>query len=120
MSRAKLLAFCRRLPHATEDVKWKKDLVFSVGDKMFACLNAEKGDAISFKTDPATFARLTQQPGIVPAPYAARFYWVLVTSSKSLPLGMLQELIRESHRLVVEKLPAKTRRKLKLDNSTNR
>ena len=117
MSRAKLLALCRRLPHATEDVKWKKDLVFSVGDKMFACLNAEEGDGISFKTSPTTFERLTQQPGIIPAPYAARFHWVLVTSAKALPLDMLQELIQESHRLVMEKLPAKTRRKLEGDTT---
>ena len=31
-----LVAFCRSLPGATEDIKWEHDLIFSVGGKMFA------------------------------------------------------------------------------------
>lgn len=56
MPRHPLITFCRKFPRATEDIKWGKDLVFSVGDKMFACFNWEKPDNFSFKTTPETFA----------------------------------------------------------------
>lgn len=36
MNAEPLISFCRNLPKATEDIKWGKDLVFSVGNKMFA------------------------------------------------------------------------------------
>ncbi len=112
--RAAMLKFCRSLPHATEDVKWKKDLIFSVGEKMFAGFDVRGGDAIGFNTTPETFETLTQQEGIVPAPYAARFHWVSVADMEELPLSMLKDLVRESYNLVAAKLPAKVRRKLGL------
>jgi predicted DNA-binding protein (MmcQ/YjbR family) len=110
MKRAALLTLCRRLPGATEDIKWGNDLVFSVGGKMFACLEAGGGDSVSFKTTPENFAMLTRNPGIVPAPYAARFHWVLVKESKALPDGALRELVVQAHTIVAECLPAKKRR----------
>jgi len=97
------------MPHATEDIKWGKDLVFSVGGKMFACLSAEGGSQVSFKATPENFRLLTQTAGIIHAPYAARFHWVLVTSPKALPDAALRELLRESHQLAYDRLPAKTR-----------
>lgn len=63
MSRNRFIALCQKLPHATRDIKWKKDLVFCVGGKMFACFNAEGGPGVSFKTTPAEFSRLTQIAG---------------------------------------------------------
>jgi hypothetical protein len=36
LARDPLVAFCRNLAAATEDIKWEDDLVFSVGGKMFA------------------------------------------------------------------------------------
>lgn len=109
MSRRKYIALCEKLPHATRDIKWKKDLVFSVGQKMFACFNAEGGPGLSFKTTPANFARLTQIAGVIPAPYAARFHWVYVERDDALPTDAVCELLRESHRLVFDGLPARLR-----------
>ena len=77
-----LLAFCRNLPHATEDIKWRKDLCFSVGGKMFAVFNMDDLSQFGFKTTPATFAMLIKQAGIIPARYAARFHWVSVRDPK--------------------------------------
>ena len=37
--------FCLALPSVTEDVKWEKDLVFSIGAKMFAVKCLEPGPA---------------------------------------------------------------------------
>lgn len=109
MSRRRWIALCEGLPHATRDIKWKKDLVFSVGAKMFACFDVEGGPGVSFKTTPAEFARLTRTPGVVPAPYAARFHWVLVQRNDALPADAVCDLIRESRRIVLDALPARLR-----------
>ncbi len=112
--RNSLADFCRSLPHVTEDIKWGKDLVFSIGNKMFAVFNSENLDNFSFKTTPEKFALLTAIDGIQPAPYVARYHWVAVIRAKALPSGALQQLIGESYELVAAGLPAKIRKKLGL------
>lgn len=107
-----MIAFCQKLPHATRDIKWGNDLVFSVARKMFACFDAHGGTSISFKTTPENFRMLTRTPGIMPAPYAARFHWVMVKDLRELPIDGLKELVRESYEIVRDKLPAKVRRQL--------
>lgn len=104
-----LIDFCRTLPGATEDVKWTNNLIFSVGGKMFAGFNLPDGNPFGFKVDPVVFPDLVEQEGIEPAPYAARFYWVSVTRRKALPLKTIKGFLTESHRLVADKLPKKTR-----------
>jgi predicted DNA-binding protein (MmcQ/YjbR family) len=112
MNRAKLIDFCRKLPHATEDIKWGVNLVFSVGGKMFAAFDVDPTGQCSFKAAPEVFDSLTAKPGIIPAPYAARFHWVAVTDPKALPHDMACELVRDSYDLVAEKLSAKMRKRL--------
>src|SRR5262245_57519619 len=63
-----LMQYCRKLPHATEDVKWEKDLVFSVGGKMFAVFDQDEMLQLSFKAPAEEFNRLTKLPHIIPAP----------------------------------------------------
>jgi predicted DNA-binding protein (MmcQ/YjbR family) len=109
-----LLAFCRSLPGATEDVKWGNDLVFSVGGKMFAGFNLPAGEPFGFKVDPLIFSALTSKDGIEPAPYAARFHWVSVATSTTLPLTTVKDLLFESHALVAAKLSGKLRRQLRI------
>ena len=115
MLRHPLVAFCRKLPHATEDIKWEKDLCFSIGGKMFAVFDVDHLDHVGFKTTPATFAMLTKQAGIIPAPYAARFHWVAMRNPKPLPRAALKALIKESYQLVAAKLPRKVRKKLGME-----
>ena len=109
-----LVELCRSLPGATEDVKWDHDLVFSVGGKMFAGFQLPDGEPLGFKVDPLVFDTLVGRDGIVPAPYMAKHSWVSITDRRLVPLGMLQDLLVDSHRLVASKLPAKTRRALGL------
>ncbi len=109
-----LIAFCRDLPGATEDIKWGKDLVFSVGEKMFAVFDTEDDTKVCFKATPAMFSTLTGKKGIVSAPYVGRYNWVLVEDLAVLPREMLEDLILESCRLVAAKLPAKLRKSLGL------
>jgi predicted DNA-binding protein (MmcQ/YjbR family) len=106
--------FCLSLPHATENVQWGNDLVFKVGGKMFAVANLNRAEEnkVSFKCTPEKFAELTEMPGIIPAPYAARYHWVSVQADDALRLSEVEDLIRESHALVFAKLPKKAQQKL--------
>jgi len=114
LDRDPLVAFCRSLPAATEDVKWGNDLVFSVGEKMFAGFLIPDGTPFGFKVTPEVFASLVERRGIEPAPYLARHHWISVTDRRALPLPALKEFLAESHRLVAERLPRRTRRALGL------
>lgn len=109
-----LIEFCRSLPGATEDVKWGHDLIFSVGDKMFAGFQLPDGEPLAFKVDPLVFSSLVGHDGIEPAPYMARHYWVSVTDRRKVPVATLADLLAESHRLVAQKLPKKKQQALGL------
>jgi predicted DNA-binding protein (MmcQ/YjbR family) len=101
---------CLSFPHATEQVQWVKDLVFKVGDKMFAVAALEPGPHLfSFKCTPEKYSELVELPGIVPAPYLARAQWVAFERADVLPRGETKQLLRQSYDLVVAKLPKKTR-----------
>ncbi len=114
-ARHPLVTFCRKLPHATEDIKWGHHLCFSIGGKMFALFDVDDARKVGFKTTPATFAMLTKQPGIIPAPYASRYHWVSVRDAKALPRKALEALIEDSYAMVADKLPRKIRIKLKME-----
>jgi len=103
------VALCRRLPGATEDVKWGADLVFSVGGKMFCCFSIEDGTPrrVSFKVDDHRFLECTDRPQFILAPYLARAHWVSLVEPQGLARGELEALIRRSHALVMAKLPRK-------------
>jgi predicted DNA-binding protein (MmcQ/YjbR family) len=106
-------ALCRSLPGCTEDIKWGADLVFSVGDKMFAVTgNASPAEGISFKVDDERFLELTDRPGIIPAPYLARAKWVHVDASARLDDEELAALLRRSWELVLAKLTKKLQREI--------
>ena len=110
--------FCLSLPYVTEDVQWESDLLFRVGNKMFAvaALDPSSDHRMSFKCTPETFAELTERDGIVPAPYVARYHWVALERFDVLPERELKELLRNAYKLILEKLPKKTR--AGLENST--
>lgn len=98
-------------PGVNESIKWQADLVFDVGGKMFAVTPVDGASAggLSFKVPDDHFLALTEQPGIVPAPYAARFKWVLVTEPGRYGDDWLAERVRGSYALVAAKLPKKSR-----------
>ena len=106
--------FCLSLPHVTEDVQWESDLLFRIGNKMFAvlALDAASDHRMSFKCTPEVFAELTERDGIVPAPYVARYPWVALERFDALPERELKELLRNAYRLILEKLPRKSRAQL--------
>lgn len=110
MNRGALDKLCTPWPGVSSDVKWGADLVYSVAGKMFVvCLDEEKIGRISFKVPDEQFLAITEQPGIIPAPYAARFKWVSVIEPRRYGDKWLAGRIRESYELVAAKLPKKTR-----------
>ena len=101
---------CMSMPHATETVQWGDDLVFKIGGKMFAVVVLVPAKVwLSFKCSPEEFAELTERPGIIPAPYSARYYWVALETQDALAPAELERLLRQSYNLVVEKLPKNAR-----------
>lgn len=101
--------YCLSLPHVTEGIQWEKDLLFRIGNKMFTVLSldADSPHRMSFKCTPEEFAELTERQGIDPAPYAARYHWVALTSFDALPRAELKRLIKDSYEMVKAKLPKK-------------
>lgn len=103
--------YCLSFPHATEDVKWGNDLVFSIGGKMFAVVVLESSSPVkvTFKCTPEVFAELTEQEDIIPAPYAARYHWVALLGWDVLSTKELKAYIKDSYEMVLAKLPKKVR-----------
>ena len=105
-------AFCRALPGATMEVLWGADWVYKVGGKMFAA-TGENG-SVSFKANDVAFQMLTETGAARPAPYSARFGWVLVDDAASFPPDDLRAYLTEAHAQIAAKLPRKARARLGL------
>ena len=102
-------ALCADWPGVARSIKWEVDLVYSVAGKMFAVmctLGPERG-RLSFKVEPDRFLELTEQPGIAPAPYAARAFWISVIEPEKFAQVELAAFVRRSYELVRAGLPKK-------------
>lgn len=99
------------LPGVTEDIKWENHLCFNIGGKLFLITNP---DAIpvnaSFKVSDSDFIELQQIPGVIPAPYLARYKWLQIDDITRIPAADWERIVAESYRLIFEKLPLKVRR----------
>lgn len=102
-----LREYCMSFPAVTEDVKWGNDLCFSVANKMFCVAGLEGPMHISFKVKDDEFYEMSSSPGIRPAPYVARYKWVLVEKSAALSRKEWHHYIKQSYDLVRAKLPKK-------------
>jgi predicted DNA-binding protein (MmcQ/YjbR family) len=109
MTQTDLEKLCGAWPGVTSDIKWEDDLVFSVAGKMFTvlCLRGPDRERISFKVDPERFLELTDQPGIVPAHYMARAFWVTITEPERFTQKQMEVFIRHSYELVRANLTKK-------------
>lgn len=109
-----LETLCGAWPGAASSIKWEDDLVFTVAGKMFAvlCLRGPDRDRLSFKVDRERFLELTDQPGIVPAHYMARAFWVTIVEPERFPRTRIEEFIRHSYDLVRAGLTKKMQAKL--------
>lgn len=104
---------CLALPHVTEEIQWEDHLLFKVGGKMFAITSlGPVGTRLSVKSTPERFAELTEVPGVIPAPYMARNFWVALERWDALRRAEIEEIVRESYKLVFAKLPKKKQAEL--------
>ena len=113
--KSQLESACRALPGATEEILWDNDRVFKVGGKMFYAADASDDPAgkFSFKVADERFLELTDQPGVVPAPYLARAKWVQIDPLSCKLSGQeLEALVRSSYELVFAKLTKKLQRSI--------
>ena len=104
------------LPGAVLDIKWGSDRCYCVGGKMFAAAGAD-GDPPSgpgFKTSDLAFEMLIEQGVARPAPYAARFKWVQLTSYDALPDADIIAYLAQAHAIVAAGLTRKARAALGL------
>ena len=102
-------ALCAAWPGVTRSIKWEVDLVYSVANKMFAVmctLGPERG-RLSFKVDTERFLELSDQPGMAPAPYMARAFWISVTEPERFSTDELGAFVRRSYELVRANLTKK-------------
>jgi len=109
ISVAQIEALCSRWPGVTRDIKWGDNLVFSVAGKMFVMTHADgrEGGRLAFKVADERFLELTDQPGVIPAPYLARARWVCVTEPARFTTAELQALLLDAYATVRAKLTKK-------------
>lgn len=97
-------------PGVTEDIKWENHLCFNIGGKMFLITNPDGVPVTaSFKASDHVFTDLQRIPGVIPAPYLARYKWLHIDDISRLSAEEWKNLVAEAYRLIFEKLPLKIR-----------
>ncbi len=115
-------AYLLALPGAEKDYKpewaWFR---YMIRGKLFAAVCSPDAkyqtygghDLVNLKCDPARSELLrVQHPEILPGFYTDKRTWIAVLLDGGLPDEILRELCRESHRLVLEKLPKYVQREI--------
>lgn len=102
---------CADWPGVSTDIKWGAELVFSVGGKMFLVM-PEHGGRLAFKVEDERFLELSDQPGMIAAPYLARARWIQVVEPQRFATKELSELIHTSYALIRRKLTKKLQAEL--------
>lgn len=104
---------CQELTGTAEDIKWDHDLVFSVGTKMYCVVGLDQNPtSASFKVLDEEFEEMSNKPGFKPAPYVAKYKWVLIDDITRMKKSEWEKYIQQSYRLVQEKLSTKLRKQL--------
>lgn len=114
MTPRELESLCKDWPGVASSIKWEDDLVFTVAAKMFAVigLHGPHGGRLSFKVDKDRFLELTDQPGMIPAPYMARAFWISIVEPERFERAEIEAFVRRSYELVRAGLSKKLQAKL--------
>lgn len=114
MDAPQLEAFCGTWPGVASSIKWEDDLVFTVAGKMFTVtgLRGPHRGRLSFKVDSDRFLELTDQPGMTPAPYMARAFWISIVEQERFERSEIEAFVRRSYELVRAGLSKKLQAKL--------
>ncbi len=106
MNAAELEKFSGAWPGTAAAVRRDDELVLSVAGRAFAtlCLCGPERGRLSFAVEAGHFVELTAQPGIVPAHYAARPFWITLVEPERFGTAQTQVFVRRSYELVREAL----------------
>ncbi|WP_016699191.1 MmcQ/YjbR family DNA-binding protein [Actinoalloteichus spitiensis] len=111
-TRDRVLRRCEELPGARREHPFGEDTaVFKVGGRIFA-LVALGGDhgRVTLKCEPEYGALLVDShAGITPGYHMNKRHWITVDLAAALPDDLLDELVEDSHDLVVAALPVRAR-----------
>jgi predicted DNA-binding protein (MmcQ/YjbR family) len=104
-------AYCAQKPGAEESFPFDETtLVFKVGGKMFALMDAIDAASINLKANPELSAELREQyDGVRPGYHMNKKHWNTVSLDGSVPASVVLRLIDHSYDLVRSALPAKVR-----------
>lgn len=115
MNVEEISTICKSLPWVTEDIKWGHDLVFSVGGKMFCVVGLDQSPtSATFKVTEEQFEEVSTWPDFKPAPYVAKYKWVMINDVTKMNKAKWETFINQSYELVKAKLPPKIRKQLEL------
>ena len=108
MNTRQLKEFCGGLSGAEKTLYGEPSniLVYSVGGRTFAYFKTSEPERWRFSTKvtPDRFLELTDFPGVKPARYRGRFYWVTIVDVSRFPASYLTELVEWSHQKALASL----------------
>lgn len=89
-------------------------LSFFVDSKKFAYFKTSEPEQwrFSIRVTPERFLELTDQPGIKPARYMHRFYWVTIVNVRAMDEAYLTELVEWSYNKALSSLPKRVQAEL--------
>jgi predicted DNA-binding protein (MmcQ/YjbR family) len=79
------------------------------------CVSGASAGALSFKVGQEAFLAWTDRPGVQPAPYLARGYWVPVAPESGIAPRKIKAAIRASYALVAAGLTRAVRTQLGIE-----
>ncbi len=85
-----------------------RTLVYKVGGKMFVLTDIDEFSSINIKCDPEmVMQRIDQYQAVGPGFHMNKKYWITVLIDGSIPDKLILEWIKDSYKIVFEKLPDK-------------
>src|SRR5436305_5288399 len=103
-----LRAYCLSLAQCSEKVQWEDHLLFIIGGKMFVITSFEPGPFVAtLKPDPEHRLELLEIEGVEAAPYLGHAGWISIRQWDTLRDPEWRDLVSESYRMVLAKLPKK-------------
>jgi predicted DNA-binding protein (MmcQ/YjbR family) len=114
MNIEELREYCMAKKGVTESFPFDETtLVFKVAEKMFCLTDLVDDFAVALKNDPEKNMELRERfPAVRPGYHMNKQHWNTVSIDGSISDKMLKQLIDESYRIIVNKLPKKFREEL--------
>jgi predicted DNA-binding protein (MmcQ/YjbR family) len=110
-----LINICKNQPFVTEEIKWKSDLCFLIGGKIFCVITLNHPIQVSLKVQDEEFEELIAQNHIISAPYVGKYHWILVENINIWNNIRWIKFINQSYDLIKSKLPKSKLNKLSIN-----